>query len=253
MSPIPVTEADLHAFLDGALPEARRGDVEAYLAAHPDEAARLAAYRQQIEGLRARFDTVLEEPVPERLAQVVQLPPRRPALLRVAAVSGWLVVGAAAGWLARGVEAPSPPRTVQIARDAALAHAVYVPEVRHPVEVAADQEEHLVAWLSKRLGGEVRAPQLTAQGFHLVGGRLLPGDAGPAAQFMYQDNSGRRLTLYVRTAATENQETAFRFTQEGGVRVFYWVDGPFGYALTGEIEREPLLRAANAVYAQFNP
>lgn len=251
MTRLPVTENELHAYVDGALPEGRRAEVEGYLATHPEESRRLEAYRRQNEALHLRYDAVLDEPVPERLRLAAQ--PRRRPLLGVAAAVAWLTVGVAAGWLARGVEPVPVVRTVSIARDAALAHAVYTPEVRHPVEVGADQEQHLVAWLSKRLGGEVRPPQLADLGFQLVGGRLLPADGGPAAQFMYQDGAGHRLTLYVRTDAGDNRETAFRFAQEGKVRVFYWVDGPFGYALTGELEREPLLRAANSVYRQLNP
>lgn len=65
------------------------------------------------------------------------------------------------------------------------------------MEVAADQEAHLVAWLSKRLGTPLKVPRLDTLGFGLVGGRLLPGDQGPVAQFMYQDGQGQRLTLYV--------------------------------------------------------
>jgi anti-sigma factor RsiW len=248
-----VTESDLQSFVDGATTPARQREVETYLAEHPEQAARVAAYRGQVAALHARFDGVLGEPVPRRLRLAMERRGRPNRLLRVAAAGGWLAVGVAAGWIGRGAEVAAPPRTVQLVRDAALAHAVYVPEVRHPVEVAADQEQHLIGWLSKRLGGEVRPPALGELGYELVGGRLLPGASGPAAQFMYQDASGHRLTLYVRTGASENRQTAFQFAQEGALRVFYWADGPFGYALTGDIEREPLLRVANTVYAQLNP
>ena len=124
---------------------------------------------------------------------------------------------------------------------------------RHPVEVGADQEAHLVAWLSKRLGGNLKIPTLGGFGYQLMGGRLLPGSSGPVAQFMYQDGSGQRLTLYVRNGAADSRETAFRYTQERGVSVFYWVDGRFGYALSGEMQKADLLRVANAVYQQLNP
>jgi anti-sigma factor RsiW len=151
----------------------------------------------------------------------------------------------------RGIE------TVEIVaalpQQAALAHVVYSPEVLHPVEVRADDEAHLVHWLSKRLGAPVRAPHLRDSGYELVGGRLLPGETGPAAQFMYQDATGRRLTLYVRIAAADNRETAFRYAQEGKVGVFYWVDGPFGYALSGELDRPRLLQVAESVYRALNP
>jgi anti-sigma factor RsiW len=141
-----------------------------------------------------------------------------------------------------------------MARRAAVAHATYSPEVRHPVEVGADQEAHLVAWLSKRLGAPLRAPKLEAVGYSLVGGRLLPGDTGPVAHFMYQCNRGTRVTLYVRTEAAGNRETAFRYAREGSVGVFYWVDREMGYALSSnDISKDDLLKVANAVYQQLNP
>jgi len=134
--------------------------------------------------------------------------------------------------------------------------------VRHPVEVGADQEAHLVAWLSKRLGAPLRVPALDSVGLALVGGRLLPGysatasdvDPAPVAQFMYQGAKGQRVTLYVRTEARDHGETAFRFAREGSVRVFYWIDRNFGYALsTADLDRAELLRVANLVYKQLNP
>lgn len=254
----PIGEADLHAWADGRLAGERRAEFEAWLSAHPDEAERAAAYRAQNEQLRARFEPVLDEPVPERLEGAAL---RRPRWRAAAAIAGWIAIGAAvggvAGWQLHAQRAPAPvaqQETPVIARRAALAHATYAPEVRHPVEVGADQEQHLVAWLSKRLGGDVRAPRLDAEGMALVGGRLLPRDPGPVAQFMYQSAPGRRVTLYVRTEGPDQRETAFRFAREGNVRVFYWIDRKFGYALSSaDLERDELLRLANEVYRQLNP
>lgn len=254
-----VSESDLQAWADGRLPAGRRADVEAWLAANPDEAERLSAYRALTEQLRAQFGAVLEEPVPERLEQFA----RRGARWRkAAAVAGWIAIGAAvggtAGWELHALRAPAAvaakPEAPVLAHRAALAHATYAPEVRHPVEVGADQEQHLVAWLSKRLGGDVRAPKLESEGMSLVGGRLLPRDPGPVAQFMYQNAQGRRATLYVRSEGPDQRETAFRYSREGNVRVFYWIDRKFGYALSSaDLEREELLRLANLVYRQLNP
>lgn len=245
-----ISEHDLHAYADGELDPARTADVEAHLAADHEAAQRVAAWRRQNEALHALFDPVLAEPVPQRLLE----PPRaRPPLLRMAAVVAWLVVGGAAGWALRGMGPAPVPHAVPLARQAAVAHAVYVPEVKHPVEVGADQEQHLVAWLSKRLGAQVKAPHLNELGYSLVGGRLLPAAEGPAAQFMYQDAEGRRVTLYVRTDARDNQETAFRYARESGVSVFYWVEGSLGYALSADLEKGELLRVAQAVYHQLNP
>jgi anti-sigma factor RsiW len=257
MTDHPVTESDLQAYADGKLPEDRRAGVAAWLAAHPDDAERIESYRRLAEELRTTYHPVLEEPVPERLERALP----RPRLRRFAAVAGWVALGAAlgaiAGWQLHGEWQPAAGPLADgaaMARRAAVAHAVYTPEVRYPVEVRADQEAHLVAWLSKRLGAPVRAPNLESVDYALMGGRLLPGETGPVAHFMYQSDRGTRITLYVRTEATGNRETAFRFTREGNVRVFYWVDRKLGYALSSaDISKDELLKVANAAYQQLNP
>ena len=259
MSAGPITEADLQAYVDERLDAARRAEVEAWLAARPDEAERIADYHRIGAELRGLYEPVLFEPVPGALAYV--LSPGRRRWARVAAIAAWVSLGAAIGGLAgwelhgeRSMVAATPEAGATMARRAAVAHATYSPEVRHPVEVGADQEAHLVAWLSKRLGAPLRAPKLEAVGYSLVGGRLLPGDTGPVAHFMYQCNRGTRVTLYVRTEAAGNRETAFRYAREGSVGVFYWVDRKMGYALSSnDISKDDLLKVANAVYQQLNP
>lgn len=253
-----IGEHDVQAWADGRLADDRRAAVDAWLAQHPDEAERATAYRALNEQLHARYDPVLGEPVPERLASAAL---RRPRWRAAAAIAGWIALGAAvggvAGWELRApapISAAAQPEGTILARRAALAHATYAPEVRHPVEVGADQEQHLIAWLSKRLGSDVKAPRLDGEGMALVGGRLLPRDPGPVAQFMYQNAQGRRVTLYLRTEGPDHGETAFRYVREGDVRVFYWIDRKFGYALSSaDLDHDELLKLANAVYRQLNP
>jgi anti-sigma factor RsiW len=251
MSRLPVTESELHAYVDGALPSARTSEVEAYLSEHPEDAARVAAYREQLVVLRREYDPVLSEPMPERLAAARRR--GRAPWLRYAGIAAGFAVGVVFGWQLHAYSAGQRTDASAWPRRAAIAHVVYSPEVRHPVEVGADQEAHLVAWLSKRLGSPLKVPHLAAEGYALVGGRLLPGERGPVAQFMYQDGKGQRLTLYVRINPDPNRETAFQFAQERGVGVFYWLDRRLGYALSGEIEKAELLRVATAVHRQLNP
>jgi len=253
MKPALISKDTLQAYADGRLEAAELAIVVAWLAEHPEATAEIQAWRDQNALLRSAYDPVLAEPIPERLLRAARHRSRQP-LLRVAAALAWLALGASLGYGLRGLQTPPPSDLANsLPRKAAIAHAVYVPEVRHPVEVGADQEAHLVAWLSKRLGTQLHAPALGAEGYALVGGRLLPGEAGPVAQFMYQHGDGRRLTLYVRGGETSNKETAFRYAREDGVSVFYWVDGPLGYALSGDLPREELLPIATAVYQQLNP
>lgn len=252
MTQVPVTEAELHAYIDGLLPAERRAEIEAYLAAHPEDAQRTRAWQEQNQALHAWFDPVIAEALPARVRRSA-LRRRMPPALRYAAVAVWFALGGVAGWYVHAYNTARSADSVAFARQAVIAHVVYSPEVRHPVEVGADQEAHLVSWLSKRLGASVKVPHLSAVGYQLVGGRLLPGNQGPVAQFMFQDGNGQRLTLYVRSGAGNNSsETAFRFAQERGVSVFYWLDGKFGYALSGEIDKAELLRIAKVVYQQLN-
>lgn len=250
MKPV-VTEDELHAYVEGVLPAGRAAEVEAYLAGRPDEAARVAAYREQIVALHREFDPIVDERLPHRL----QFSRRHWArvLPRWAAVVAWFTLGGVTGWQLQAYMAEEATEEITWPRRAAIAHVVYSPEVRHPVEVGAEHEAHLVAWLSKRLGAPLKVPYLGGQGFQLVGGRLLPGERGPVAQFMYQDSKGQRLTLYVRTNADEHGETAFRYADEHGVGVFYWLDRKLGYALSGEIDKDDLLRLATVVHRQLNP
>jgi anti-sigma factor RsiW len=138
-----------------------------------------------------------------------------------------------------------------LAREAAMAYAVYAPEVRHPVEVPGDQEQHLVAWLTKRLGAQVRAPRLDGLGFQLLGGRLLASADGPGALLMYEDAQGRRVVVYACLNEDKDRSTAFRFAQEDGVSVFHWLEGPLSYGVAGELDRAALQSIAEAVYRQI--
>ena len=253
----PVTELDLQAYADGKLPQERRAAVAAWLAAHPEDAERIDSYRRLAEELRSTYDPVLKEPVPERLQRARRSLRARRLVMVAAWVTLGIALGAIAGWQLRALQPSAAVATdgaSVMARRAAVAHATYSPEVRHPVEVGADQEAHLVAWLSKRLGTQLRAPKLEGVGYSLVGGRLLPGENGPVAHFMYQCNRGTRVTLYVRSDMASNRSTAFRYAREGNVRVFYWVDGKSGYALSSaDISKDDLLNVANAAYQQLNP
>ncbi|HEY8606046.1 MAG TPA: anti-sigma factor [Noviherbaspirillum sp.] len=255
------TETELHAYADGRLAPLRAAQVKAWLQENPDDALQVTAWQAQKALLRGAYRPFGQSPVPDRIEEMLfarrrrrwRLPPG-PALWtfpRAAAVLCWITAGWIAGFVAHGHLRPAPADGIaMLPRQAAVAHVVYTPEVRHPVEVGAEQEAHLVQWLSKRLGGKLVIPDLQAAGFKLVGGRLLPAQQGPAAQFMYEDRDGKRLTLYVRTNAG-HQATAFRFANEGGLAVFYWVDGPFGYAVSGSLERDAMLHIAGIAYPQL--
>ena len=268
----PVRKAELHAFVDGQLTPERQAELESWLAQRPDEAARVDAYRAQKRALRALFDPVLDEPLPLRLATAARQ--RRPwHPLPAAAGFVLALLGGVAGWALHAGLAPAPAalaaapasatatataRASAFAQRAAIAHAVFSPEVRRPVEVDAAHEDQLVTWLSKRMGAPMKPPHLQSLGYALEGGRLLPGGQGPVAQFMYRDEAGQRLTLYVSNEVAElaspggaSSGAAFRFAREGQLNIFYWVEGRFGYALSAESDRNALAAVSEEVFRQL--
>lgn len=260
----PITEAELHAFVDGQLTAERHREIEASLAQRPEEAQRVQSYRDQKRELRSLFDPLLDEALPRRVLDAAR-PRARWSTQRWIAGVLIALAGGATGWGLRGAWPPAAPAAPMaaagFAQRAAVAHAVYSPEQRRPVEVDAAHEDQLVTWLSKRMGAPMKPPHLQALGYALEGGRLLPGGRGPVAQFMYRDADGHRLTLYVSseigelspTASTRGSpaETAFRFVREGRLNVFYWVEGRFGYAISAETDRAVLADVSGEVYRQL--
>jgi anti-sigma factor RsiW len=246
---IPVTEDELHAYVDNELPAERRGDVEAWLAAHPDDAARVQSWRTMAEALHTRYDSVVDEAVPRRL-EIERLvrEPRKWVYGAIAATLAAFVVGGGVGWMARGAAA-APSAFQNLTLDALEAHRLYVVEVRHPVEVPGSERAHLQAWLTKRCGWIVRAPELTAAGLKLVGGRLLPGPTGPASFMMYESASGERFTIY--TAKSEAEAAQMRYSSQGKESALFWADRGVAYVVSGVGDRGRLTQIAQSVYDQM--
>ncbi len=212
-------------------------------------AALLADWDRQDAALRALYAPVAEEPVPDRLRTMIAAArhaPTRPVLplWRIAASAALLAIGFAAGW--GGAHFTQSPAGPTLAEAAMTSFSTYAVETRHPVEVAADDEAHLVQWLSKRLGTPFRPPDLSQGGFRLIGGRLLPGTTSPAALLMYEDDLGRRLALYL--TRSDGGESDLAFAEEPGRQAFWWVEGNLGCALAGDLPRETLRRLAIAAY-----
>jgi anti-sigma factor RsiW len=245
---IPVTEDELHAYVDNELPAERRGDVEAWLARHPDDAGRVQSWRAMAETLHARYDSVADEAVPKRL-EIERLvrQPRKLVYGAIAATLTAFIAGGGVGWVAHGAAAaPSVFQTLTV--DAMGAHRLYVVEVRHPVEVPGSERAHLQQWLSKRCGWIVRAPELEGTGLKLIGGRLLPGPTGPASFLMYESASGERFTLYASRAKIETAQMRYTAAENSGA--MYWSEDNVGYVLSGPTDKDRLKQIARLVYDQ---
>jgi len=252
-----ISEDDLHAYVDGLLPPARAAEVEAWLAQHPEKAAEVGHWQRQNEALTALFPPVAPEIVPDRLNPRRLGPrPRRVTLnwaQLAAAAAIVLVIGAAGGWTIR--EFSREPESATLIASAVTAHALYVNENRHAVEVAAADRDHLVSWLSNRVERPITPPDLALEGFDLIGGRLLPPSydgpsTSPAAQLMYQNAANDRVTVYI-TAALPDQGNAYQFATQDNLDAFYWSNDRITCTVVGNLPESEMKAVAKKIYTQL--
>lgn len=286
--PRPFDDADLHAYVDGQMDLARRTSFIQALAADPELRAKAEIWKRQNQALTNTFGPVLSEQVPVRLmpkslvrrggspalvqgSKPASSPPSRASLddghaahapaRTVAVAAGTFLLGVACsigaggfGW-SLGVFASKPAIGSALQSDgrnlairAYEAHQTYVTDLNRPVEVPASDQVHLVKWIQHRLAMPIRIPSLSPQGWTLLGGRILPGEVGPAA-FLVYGNGVERLGLYMGRT-NMHQSDSYRVYDNGAglASVAYWVDEPIGYALTTSRGSTWLSKNGQALY-----
>lgn len=279
------TDAEIHAYVDGQLDDERAKVLVSCLQTDSKLAKQVADYQLINANLRNLLDPIQREPVPEELLQEIGLhdphhnqdeqqglqeaPPSiskiKPStdtsvephkkqywmsMAQAAMLAGLMLVSGFTGWLVKGNDNEETFAQLQtdLVQPATFAHTVYANDNQRPVEIKAENEEQLIKWLSKRLKTNITAPSLANQGFHLLGGRLIPSTNRMAAQFMYQDKSGTRVSLYVRRGAWDRENMPMRYEQENGLAAFTWIDDSMGYALSGDIQKMDLLALAETAH-----
>jgi anti-sigma factor RsiW len=249
----PITEDDLHAYVDRVLEPERQAEVATYLGDHPDVAKRVAAFTDQRDLLRSALAPIAEEPLPPRLnlSHIIEQQARRPSVIRWAVAAMLLLsIGGLGGWALRGTLQASPEGLVALAQEATASYNVYAPDRVRPVEVRASDAVQLVEWVSSRLQRPVKMPDLTSSGYRLMGGRLVATEHGPAAMFMYDDDHGSRIVVLTRPMNSADQNAPMTPQSQGDVRGFAWADDGVGYSLVGHAAPEALRPIANEVQKQ---
>lgn len=250
-----MTDARLLAYADGQVSDTERAEVERYLATHPERAAEVAHWQRQSEAIAALYPSVANETVPDRLrphtiARGIAANSNH-RLSQIAAALVLVVLGGIIGWTSRDAVTPVETASERLIASAVTAHALYSGENRHAVEVTAADREHLVSWLSNRVTQPVDPPDLSSEGFALVGGRLLPpaelGETGPAAQLMYENTAGERVTVFITSALPDGTD-AYQFTSRGPHEAFYWANDRITCTVVGELPEAAMQTVATKVY-----
>lgn len=269
MSNRPISEDDLHAYIDQALDVTRQAEVETYLAQHEDVAARVAGYRRDRDLLRNAFAKVAEEPVPSRLnvehiAARQRGAKRQPLWQMAAAAMVLLVAGGAGGWVLHGQMQGSEVTAAQLtpagasgivalASEAADSYQVFALDHFRPVEMRADEGDSgaaFIRWASDRLAHPVQVPDLAASGYRFMGGRIVATAHGPAAMLMYDDDKGVRLVMLTRPMKVD-QNTSMTGSHRGDLGGYSWADKGLGYSVVAPLDDQVLHPLADEIRRQL--
>ena len=247
----PISEDDLHAYVDGLLNPERQQSVESYLEAHPDVMARVRGWQATRALLKETLDAAAQEPVPASL-NIAHLAAarrnRRFAPLRVAAalVLG-LGLGAGGGWMAHGLAPTANTGIAALALQAADAQRAFADDQVHPVEFKASELPAALGWMGERLGRAVFPPDLSAAGYRLMGGRMLATQEGIACLFMYDDDHGTRISVIMRRMHDRDFDARMRPFNDAGTFSFAWARDGFGVSVVSSKPLATLHELSNRV------
>lgn len=251
----PISDIELQAYLDNELDSVRHAEIENLISTNPEVKKQLDEFRQINQSMQSLYQEIADEKIPDRFNKLIKSRKKAFPVSQAASIFLAVITGLVLGWVSRGeiqTIKTTPPLTQQIIQDAFSYHAVYTPETKHPVEVSSEHEEHLVKWLSKRLKTPVKAPDFSFAGFELLGGRLLSSDSTPAAQFMYENDQGQRLTLFTRQKNKNENQTEFRYARKNGMNGFYWTDENLSFVILSEISKDRIYELVTKVCNKTN-
>jgi anti-sigma factor RsiW len=256
----------LIAYLDGELDAESASEVAAAIARDPALAHESQRLAETAAALRAAFDDVLHEPVPERLLtaargetggeKVVRFPePRKPAATRpaadwrrwaalpIAASVACLVIGGGLGYLI-ALQSPIGPYTPPAEQVAAASsnwldnvagyHKMLVnagPNDTALVDIPADPQSaggHKLA-----LPQDFHLPDLKAWGLAYQGGRVLFIEGRPATQLFYTTDNKALGPVTVVVATTSLPDKAPTPEHRGDVNLLWWTHHGHEYAVVG--------------------
>ncbi|UXT84483.1 anti-sigma factor family protein [Agrobacterium tumefaciens] len=255
MNKRPITEDDLHAFVDKALDAERHHEVEAFLDTNTEAAKRVASYRMQAAALRSALESVASEPVPSRLnlANIVerQRPAGRPRFAQMAAAAVVLLgIGASGGWFLKSYSAAPTEGVAALAQEASASYSAFASDRLRPVEVRADGSDDLKLLASETLGGSVAIPDLSKAGYRLMGGRVVPTFHGSGFMLMYDNDRGSRLVMLTRRMKVD-QDKQMVASDQRDIRGWSWASSGLGYSLVGAIGSEELHPIADQIRSQI--
>ena len=257
------TDRQLQDYVDGRLRERDRAAVAAYLLAHPHVAVEVEAVRRQSEALRALGHEILDEPIPERLREVL---PRRPArspaerpparerakprrrsrLLESAAAILLLLGAGALGWFAHGALRPPPSPADALLAHMTDAYALY-DAGDYPVVFPPERANEFVTWIGRSFERQVPPPNLAELGYRYRGGQLLPNAGAYIGLFHFEHPQSARLAVFFWTNAG-TPGVVPSLPGGNGLAARIWNTDGLSFAVIGDRANRDLQPAADSVF-----
>ncbi|MGF0241293.1 anti-sigma factor family protein [Rhodococcus sp. IEGM1300] len=232
MISMPPSERDLHAYVDHQLSDADRHRVDAFLASNPPIAAQVRAWQQDAQQLRAALGGALQQPVnPDLNPALIRQRLKRQSRRHLASAAALLIaisVGGISGWQAR--EMTFAGATLPMT-DAMQAYRLFAQQGVMPADYKVGEDGDMQNWLDRYFNQANRLPNLASAGFQPVSGRLLSTEQGPAAMVVYQNQSGQKISFYVRPPGPKNYLLPRGSRSDGELQAEYWSGAGYNYAM----------------------
>lgn len=232
MISMPPSEHDLHAYVDHQLSDDDRQLVETFLAGNPQTCAQVRAWQQDAQQLRAALGGALQQPAnPDLDPALIRQRLKRQSRRHLASAAALLIavsVGGVSGWQAREMTLLN---AAQPMADAMQAYRLIAQQGLLPADFKAGEDGNMQGWLDRYFTRANRLPDLSGAGFKPVSGRLLSTEQGPAAMVVYEDQSGHKISFYVRPPGPKNFLLPRGSRSDGDLQAEYWSGGGYNYAM----------------------
>jgi anti-sigma factor RsiW len=251
----PITEADLHAFVDSQLDMTRRMEVEDHLARHPEVAARVMVDLRARDALELAFGGRLARHPPMQVLDAARRLERglvwRPLGRRLRrAVAAVLLMGV--GWFAHAqvglfeiadsLASSTPPAFVEDARHSHQTALVRTRMVSQPQAGDYDPAEILAET-------GIALPELPPE-WRVVDAQVFPSHLGHSVELALETETLGRVSIFAARSQSFGV-TAPTLARSAKGATVYWQSGELVYALTASASEVALEKAAARLHASL--
>lgn len=250
-STVPIKDEDLVAYLDGALEDGRRTEIEAALAQDATLGRRLAALDIDKEALRAAFEAVAATAPTERLHKHLDWQAARLRWRRARSpwvnIAAAVVLGVALGYVVGFSTADDAPKSWQSA--IADYQALYTNATLASIPDNVEMKRREIALVSMRIGLPLTLEALQVPGLEFKRAQILEFKGRPLAQFAFLDQSGRPIAFCV--IHSDTPDGPIRLDSYRGLPAALWSRNGYGFIVIGGTQSEALERVATTLASQL--